>query len=140
MGVGRLTAVEHRIWVLNEPVGDHAMGFKDCINLVLSSLILIVLWPQWVLKYSPMKRHTEVYKAFKETIQYLTELLEHKKKQMEAGEHDKVTMDLMGIYYFHLLNLICTNIPRKHAQNINRITHLLQIRLKTMMHPSQKPK
>ncbi|CAD6447597.1 d01caf92-2577-4233-b8db-222e299b72f9 [Sclerotinia trifoliorum] len=81
---------------LNKPVGDHTMGFKDCINLVLSSLILIVLWPRWVLKYSPMKRHTEVYKASKETTQYLTELLEHKKKQMEAGEHDKVTMDLMG--------------------------------------------
>ncbi|APA10143.1 hypothetical protein sscle_06g049130 [Sclerotinia sclerotiorum 1980 UF-70] len=99
---------------LNKPVGDHTMGFKDCINLVLSSLILIVLWPTWVLKYSPMKRHTEVYKASKETTQYLTELLEHKKKQIKAGEHDKVTMDLMG-------NMLKTStespIPYKSPQN-----------------------
>ncbi|KAF7852434.1 hypothetical protein EAF04_010974 [Stromatinia cepivora] len=99
---------------LNKPVGDHTMGFKDCINLVLSSLILIVLWPQWVLKYSLIKRHIEVYKAFQETTQYLTELLEHKKKQMEAGEHDKVTMDLMG-------NMLKTStespIPYKSVQN-----------------------
>ncbi|ESZ90785.1 hypothetical protein SBOR_8833 [Sclerotinia borealis F-4128] len=81
---------------LNRPVGDHTMGFKDCLNSVLSSLILIILWPQWVLKYSPIKHHREVYKALRETTQYLTELLEHKKKQMAAGEHDKVTMDLMG--------------------------------------------
>ncbi|KAI9645820.1 hypothetical protein NHQ30_005255 [Ciborinia camelliae] len=40
--------------------------------------------------------HGVAYTALRETSQYVTELLEHKKKQMAAGEHDKVTMDLMG--------------------------------------------
>ncbi|RAL63368.1 hypothetical protein DID88_003791 [Monilinia fructigena] len=52
---------------LNRPVGDHTIGFKDCLNFVLSGLLLIFLWPQWALKCSPIKRHGEVYKAFKET-------------------------------------------------------------------------
>ncbi|KAA8576990.1 hypothetical protein EYC84_007014 [Monilinia fructicola] len=81
---------------LNRPIGNHTLGFKDCLNFVLSGLLLIFLWPQWALKFSPIKRHGEVYKAFKETTQYVTELLEHKKKQMAAEEHDRDTMDLMG--------------------------------------------
>ncbi|EDO04974.1 hypothetical protein SS1G_07458 [Sclerotinia sclerotiorum 1980 UF-70] len=45
---------------LNKPVGDHTMGFKDCINLVLSSLIVSgkVLWPTWVLR-NMLKTSTE---------------------------------------------------------------------------------
>ncbi|TGO68499.1 hypothetical protein BELL_0827g00010 [Botrytis elliptica] len=81
---------------LSKPVGEHSLGFKDCVNTVLSSLLLILLWPQWMLKLSPIKRHGKVYKAFKETNQYVTGLLEHKKKQISAGDYDKVTMDLMG--------------------------------------------
>ncbi|KAF7948648.1 uncharacterized protein EAE97_004059 [Botrytis byssoidea] len=80
---------------LSKPVGDHSLGFKDCINTVLGSLLLM-LWPQWMLKISPIKRHGKVYKAFKETNQYVTGLLEHKKKQISAGDDDKFTMDLMG--------------------------------------------
>ncbi|KAK6601301.1 cytochrome p450 3a21 [Botrytis cinerea] len=81
---------------LSKPAGEHSLGFKDCINLVFSSILLILIWPQWMLKISPIKRHGQVYKAFKETNQYVAGLLEHKKKQMSAGEYDKVTMDLMG--------------------------------------------
>ncbi|KAF7949293.1 hypothetical protein EAE96_008458 [Botrytis aclada] len=81
---------------LSKPVGEHSFGFKDCINLVLSSLLLILLWPQWMLRNSPLERHRQVYKAFNETNQYITGLIEHKKKQISAGDYDKVTMDLMG--------------------------------------------
>ncbi|KAF5873351.1 putative cytochrome p450 monooxygenase protein [Botrytis fragariae] len=81
---------------LSKPVGEHSLGFKDCISMVLSSLLLILLWQQWMLKLSPVKRHRQVYKAFKETNEYVTGLLEHKKKQISAGDYDKVTMDLLG--------------------------------------------
>ncbi|KAF7901573.1 uncharacterized protein EAF01_006872 [Botrytis porri] len=80
---------------LSKPVGEHSLGFKDYINMVLSSLLLIRLWPQWILKISPRKRHRQVYKAFKGTNEYVTGLLEHKKKHIIAGDYDKFAMDLM---------------------------------------------
>ncbi|KAF7897006.1 hypothetical protein EAF00_005234 [Botryotinia globosa] len=98
MGNGdlKIEGVEMPSLGLSKPIGEHSLGFKDCMNTVLSSLLLMLLWPQWMLKRSPVKRHRQVYKAFKETNQYVTGLLEHKKTQISAGDHDKVTMDLMG--------------------------------------------
>ncbi|TGO17403.1 hypothetical protein BTUL_0018g00700 [Botrytis tulipae] len=80
---------------LSKPIGEHSLGFKDCINTVLGSL-LVTFTLLTFQELSPVKRHRQVYKAFKETNQYVTGLLEHKKTQISAGDHDKVTMDLMG--------------------------------------------
>lgn len=92
---------------------------------------------------SPIKRHGQVYQAFKETTQYLTELLEHKKKQMAAGEHDKVTMDLMGDYYFPEIPLLYLTNNNKEICSKHPPKHLFPIKLlRTLMPllPNQKSK
>ena len=53
---------------------------------------------------SPLKVHKRTYQAFNECKMYFEELFDLKKKQIDLGESEKGTMDLMGKSFEALLS------------------------------------
>ncbi|KAH6701999.1 cytochrome P450 monooxygenase-like protein [Leptodontidium sp. MPI-SDFR-AT-0119] len=76
--------------------GRHELSFQEGLTHLLRYLIWFVIFPPWVLKKSPFKVHQSAYQAFNECMTYFGELLDIKKKQMNLGESEKGTMDLLG--------------------------------------------
>ncbi|PVH82251.1 cytochrome P450 [Cadophora sp. DSE1049] len=76
--------------------GGHELSFQGGLTQLLKQLIWFVIFPPWMLKKSPLKVHQSAYQAFHECVTYFGELLDIKKKQMNLGESEQGTMDLLG--------------------------------------------
>ena len=63
----------------------HKMSFQAAIHKVLVNVYLILGAPRLYLKYSPIKRHRQVYDAYMEFGTYLEEMVANKKQAMENG-------------------------------------------------------
>lgn len=55
---------------------------------------------------SPLKVHKRTYQAFNECKMYFEELFDLKKKQIDLGESEKGTMDLMGRFLEALTSVL----------------------------------
>lgn len=76
------------------PTG-HQLSYKDALSEVLRSLLLIILLPHSLLRNSPLQVHKRAWSAFVEWGDYMTELMEEKKKEVRDGSSE-AGLDLMG--------------------------------------------
>ncbi|KAK4498145.1 hypothetical protein PRZ48_010801 [Zasmidium cellare] len=73
----------------------HKMSYKSALETLLENLIIMILTPQWLLKYSPLKMHKVAYQAFCEWGQYMREMYNDKRAEVKSGS-SRDGMDLMG--------------------------------------------
>lgn len=96
-------------------LGKHQMSFLSALESMSHSVIWMALFPLSVLsesivntcdahllmpsiEASPFKIHKEVMQGFYEVGDYFAELANLKLRQIETGDVDEGTMDLMGIF------------------------------------------
>ncbi|KAF2173809.1 hypothetical protein M409DRAFT_48731 [Zasmidium cellare ATCC 36951] len=73
----------------------HKMSYKGALETLLHNLIIMILTPQWILKYSPLKMHKVAYQSFCEWGQYMREMYNDKRAEVKSGA-SRDGMDLMG--------------------------------------------
>ncbi|KUJ13200.1 cytochrome P450 monooxygenase-like protein [Mollisia scopiformis] len=79
-----------------ELLRSHTMTFKDSLNTMLHGILWLVIFPVSLLKKSPFELHKKLGQAYFECKDYFTELSEYKLRQIERGETDEGSMDIMG--------------------------------------------
>lgn len=73
----------------------HKMSYKSALETLLHNLIVMILTPRWVLKYSPLKVHKVANQAFTEWGMYMREMYNDKRAEVKSGG-SRGGMDLMG--------------------------------------------
>ena len=73
----------------------HTLSYKDALSTLLENIIVVMLTPSWMLKYSPLKIHKTANEAFIEWGQYMKDLYQQKRNEVKTGE-TREGMDLMG--------------------------------------------
>ena len=104
--------------------GGHTLSFKDALVSLLKHILWFVLFSPSTLSMfkqnpglpkrsadcytesSPLKIHQTTYTAFNECKMYFEELFALKKKQIELGETEQGTMDLMGKFFYSSTKLL----------------------------------
>ncbi|CAK4032165.1 hypothetical protein DOTSEDRAFT_73141 [Lecanosticta acicola] len=76
------------------PAG-HTMAYKEALETLLKNILVMILFPRWVIKSSPLEIHKKTWRAFTEWGQYMRELYEAKRGEVKEGER-REGMDLMG--------------------------------------------
>lgn len=90
----RLTWPHEKESVQKTPEG-HKMTFKDALTVLLENLLVVLIFPKWILKWAPNKMLNETYEAYSEWGQYMREMYVKKRGEIESGEEGD-GMDLMG--------------------------------------------
>ncbi|KAH7326292.1 cytochrome P450 [Stachybotrys elegans] len=80
-----------------EPLGDHVMSFADALEKMLDYILLILIFPDWMLRYMPWKQGLVALTSRNEFYKYTNELVDEKSCDLgrEEGGNRK-SMDLMG--------------------------------------------
>ncbi|KAK3710934.1 hypothetical protein LTR37_009955 [Vermiconidia calcicola] len=73
----------------------HTLSYKTALERLLENLIVVMLTPRWILKYSPFKLHRVANEAFVEWGKYMGEMYRDKRNEVKSGE-SREGMDLMG--------------------------------------------
>lgn len=73
----------------------HTMAYKEALETLLKNILVMILFPRWVLRNSPLEVHKKTYHAFTEWGQYMREMYESKRSEVKEGE-EREGMDLMG--------------------------------------------
>lgn len=76
------------------PTG-HTLSYKDALSGLLENIIVVMLTPSVVMKYSPFKIHKVAQEAFVEWGKYMREMYHAKRDEVKAGQ-TREGMDLMG--------------------------------------------
>ncbi|EPS42973.1 hypothetical protein H072_3094 [Dactylellina haptotyla CBS 200.50] len=83
------------------PIGNasthtHTLSFKDALAGLLHNLLLVLIFPRWLLRNAPFKRARNAVEAAVEYEAYMNELFTEKKMEAIAGEKAE-GMDIMGV-------------------------------------------
>lgn len=78
-----------------ELVNGHTLSYKEALEALLLNLIVVMLTPQWILSYSPLQLHKTANRALVEWRQYMHEMYDAKREEVESGA-TREGMDLMG--------------------------------------------
>jgi cytochrome P450 len=78
-----------------EAPAGHKLTFKDALTNLLENLLVVLIFPKWMLKWVPHKTLNETYEAYVEWGQYMREMYVKKRGEVESGEAGD-GMDLMG--------------------------------------------
>ncbi|KAK3696633.1 hypothetical protein LTR37_017814 [Vermiconidia calcicola] len=73
----------------------HSLSYKTALERLLENLIVVMLTPRWILKYSPFQLHRVANEAFVEWGKYMREMYRDKRNEVKLGE-SREGMDLMG--------------------------------------------
>ena len=73
----------------------HTLSYKDSISHLLENIVVVMLTPRAILKYSPLKLHKVAYEAFTEWGKYMREMYDSKRDEVKAGQ-TREGLDLMG--------------------------------------------
>ena len=73
----------------------HTLSYKDALSGLLENIIVVMLTPSLMLKYSPLKIHKHAQEAFVEWGKYMREMYHAKRVEVKAGQ-TREGMDLMG--------------------------------------------
>jgi cytochrome P450 len=73
----------------------HKLTFKDALTNLLENLLVVLIFPKWMMKWVPNKTLNETYEAYSEWGQYMREMYVKKRDEVESGEAGD-GMDLMG--------------------------------------------
>lgn len=73
----------------------HKLTFKDALTHLLENLLVVLIFPKWMMKWVPNKTLNETYEAYSEWGQYMREMYIKKRGEVESGEAGD-GMDLMG--------------------------------------------
>ncbi|KAI9683652.1 MAG: hypothetical protein M1829_004957 [Trizodia sp. TS-e1964] len=74
----------------------HMLSYKDALSTVLANIIPIMLFPQWMMQYSPFKLLQAAGLAATEWELYMKEIFEQKKADILSEVRPEQGMDLMG--------------------------------------------
>jgi len=73
----------------------HTMAYKEALETLLENIIVLIIFPLWALKYSPLQIHKTTYRAYTDWGKYMREMYEGKRSEVKEGE-SRGGMDLMG--------------------------------------------
>ncbi|EHK16488.1 uncharacterized protein TRIVIDRAFT_75420 [Trichoderma virens Gv29-8] len=79
----------------HEPSDGHKLSFTDTMELLLKYLLLLLVFPRWLLNLVPSKTIKTAVLSYDEYVSYMNELLDEKIEDARTGEHTE-GMDLMG--------------------------------------------
>ena len=73
----------------------HTLTYKEALERLLENIIVVMLTPKWILRWSPFELHTVANEAYVEWGKYMREMYQDKCKEVKMGE-TREGMDLMG--------------------------------------------
>ncbi|KAL7785541.1 cytochrome P450 [Trichoderma ceciliae] len=79
----------------HEPSDGHELSFPDTMEILLDNLLILLIFPRWILKLVPLKKIKKAVLSYDEYVRYMNELLDEKIADARKGEHVE-GMDLMG--------------------------------------------
>ncbi|KAH6610778.1 Cytochrome P450, partial [Trichoderma cornu-damae] len=79
----------------HEPSDGHELSFVDTMEILLENLVLLLIFPRWILRLFPFKNVKKAVLSYDEYDKYMNELLDEKIEDARKGEHAE-GMDLMG--------------------------------------------
>ncbi|WPH00163.1 Hypothetical protein R9X50_00298600 [Acrodontium crateriforme] len=95
-GFGRRLFWPHENRDKDIPEG-HTMSYTDSLHTLLQNIIVVLLTPKTLMKYSPLKIHKETYESYREWGQYMRDMYNEKRAEIKAGKSfGDDNMDLMG--------------------------------------------
>lgn len=78
-----------------KPPPGHSLTFKDALTLLLDNLLVVLVFPKWMMKWAPNKTLNETYEAYTEWYKYMREMYNKKLDDVTSGRAGD-GMDLMG--------------------------------------------
>ncbi|TVY91454.1 Cytochrome P450 [Lachnellula willkommii] len=75
----------------------HTMTLGESLQCLLPGIFWLFFCPLWLLKYSPFKCMSKIYKGYDECGKYFDELVEHGEKAMDQGKNGEETMNFVGM-------------------------------------------
>ncbi|KAG8168501.1 hypothetical protein KVR01_001250 [Diaporthe batatas] len=88
-------SVQNKKYASFEPPKGHSLTFVDSLATVLERILVLLLTPQWLLKYLPFKATQEALVARNNYAKYMQEFLEDKIEEAHRGASSD-GMDIMG--------------------------------------------
>ncbi|KOS20350.1 Cytochrome P450 97B2 [Escovopsis weberi] len=79
-----------------EPRQGHTMSFVDSMSVMMENLIMLMAIPKWVFPLLPFRATREAFRAFRESMKYMNELLDERIRQIGDGSLPDKGMDVMG--------------------------------------------
>jgi cytochrome P450 len=80
---------------VQEAPPGHKLTFKDALTALLDNLLVVLIFPKWLMKWAPNKTLNETHEAYVEWGQYMREMYVKKRDEIKSGEEGG-GMDLMG--------------------------------------------
>lgn len=80
--------------IMPAPEG-HSLTYKDALMGLVDNLIVVMIFPRWLLSRSPWKGIKDANETFVEWGKYMNDMYQEKKAEMVSGEK-REGMDLMG--------------------------------------------
>lgn len=74
----------------------HTLSYKDALTTLLDNLLVLLIFPRWMMKWAPNKLLNETYEAYINWFQYMREMYHDKLQEIKSGEAGDGSMDLMG--------------------------------------------
>jgi cytochrome P450 len=88
-------SVQNKKYASFEPPEGHSLTFVSSLAMVLERILLLLLVPQWLLRYLPSKATKEALDAYQNYDKYMQEFLEDKIEEAHRGASSD-GMDIMG--------------------------------------------
>lgn len=88
-------SVQNKKYASFEPPKGHSLTFVDSLATVLERILVLLLTPQWLLRYLPFKATKEALVAYENYDKYMQEFLEDKIEEAHRGASSD-GMDIMG--------------------------------------------
>ena len=85
--------------IQNEEKGidkGHSMSYTYAIHCLLDNILLQFLLPRYVLENMPIKRFKKADEAYTEWGNYMKEMVDHKREDIEKGKEGNDEMDIIG--------------------------------------------
>lgn len=73
----------------------HGMTFTEALTVLLHNIIIVIVFPKFLLRWLPFQRLRQTYTSYVEWGQYMHDMLERKKRQIDDGHVEQGKMDLM---------------------------------------------
>lgn len=79
----------------NQIPNGHTLSYKQALENLLVNIIVVMLTPKWILRYSPFKLHKVANEAYVEWGKYMREMYQEKLNEVKFGAKTD-GLDLMG--------------------------------------------
>ncbi|KAH8128751.1 hypothetical protein ACSS6W_003814 [Trichoderma asperelloides] len=79
----------------HNPSAGHQLSFTDTMEFLLEHLLILLVFPRWILKLLPFEKIKKAVLSYDEYVKYMNELLDEKIEDARKGDHIE-GMDLMG--------------------------------------------